>query len=265
MATNDDTKKTGGLGEVILNPQSRKWCFTLNNYTEKEYENIKNYIGDKKYYVVGKEIGEEGTPHLQGYVEHKQAIKFSTLKNVCNRLHIEKAKGTKEQNFDYCTKDNNYICNYTPLKQRLLQKYEEIEWRSWQKNILNIIKEKPDNRTINVIVDEEGNKGKSFLCKYLCLKYNCIIADGKKDNVFNQILTTMDKGIEFEIVLLDIPRHNQDYVNYGCIEQIKNGLIYSGKYEGGQCIFDNVHVFIFTNEDLDYSKMSRDRWNVIRI
>lgn len=264
--TNDDIEKTGGGGNTSTPPSYRKWCFTLNNYTKKEFNDIKTYLSKgNKLWIVGEEIGEEGTPHLQGYIEAKSVIKFTTLKNLNNRLHLEKAKGDKWDNWNYCSKEGKYECNYEPIKKKLLKKYEKIEWKEWQQQILNIIKEEPDERIINVVVDEIGNKGKSFLCKYIYLTNECIIADGKKDNIFNQIKTKLDEEKEFKIILLDIPRHNKDYINYGCIEQIKNGLIYSGKYEGGDCLFDNVHVIIFSNEDLDYSKMSRDRWNVIRI
>ena len=38
-----------------------------------------------------------------------------------------------------------------------------------------------------IIEDEGGHNGKSTLCKYLDLVYNVLLADGKKDNIFNQL------------------------------------------------------------------------------
>ena len=109
-----------------------------------------------------------------------------------------------------------------------------------------------------------GNNGKSFLAKYIALKFGCIIADGKKDNIFNQVLMMEDKR---GIILLDVPRHNVDYINYGCLEALKNGLIYSGKYEGGQCIFDIPHIIVFMNDIPNgfYEKFSGDRYEMIWI
>ena len=63
--------------------------------------------------------------------------------------------------------------------------------------------------------------------------------------------------------MLDIPRHQLDYVGYGALEQLKNGMIYSGKYEGGTCLFDNPHVIVFANEPPKIEKMSLDRWKII--
>lgn len=68
-----------------------------------------------------------------------------------------------------------------------------------------------------------------------------------------------------KLIVVDCPRSQQDYINYGAIEQIKNGLIFSGKYEGTQLVFNSPHVIVFANEPPDYSKMSMDRWNVVQI
>lgn len=249
----------------------RKWCFTLNNYTEKEVENILLFFTQKKntLYIIGKEIGEQKTPHLQGYVEFKNQITFSRFKKVCDRLHLEKARGTREQNKKYCSKQSILKTNLPLTRtERLLQSYDTVTWKNWQQTILDIIETEPNDRTINWVYDPNGNSGKSFLCKYLVMKYNAIIADGKKDNIFNQIKIWLDNHEDHEdpkLIILDVPRYNIEYINMGTVEQIKNGLIYSGKYEGGICIFKSPHIFIFTNSLPDYTTLSKDRWNIIKI
>jgi len=89
-------------------PQSRRvgYCFTLNNWTEEEYSHILGI--PSKYLIVGKEIGESGTPHLQGYIHFERNVRFNTVKKYLPRAHIEQAKGTAEQNADYCKKDGNF-------------------------------------------------------------------------------------------------------------------------------------------------------------
>jgi hypothetical protein len=54
------------------------WCFTLNNYTTDELEFLSSSIlGSGEYnYIIGKEIGESGTPHLQGYIGAKGGKKW---------------------------------------------------------------------------------------------------------------------------------------------------------------------------------------------
>lgn len=89
-------------------PKSRAWAFTLNNYTDQEYVSILEN-SRSEYLVVGKEVGENGTPHLQGYVRFSNAIRLSSLKKILSgRAHFEIAKGSPEQNFKYCTKEGNF-------------------------------------------------------------------------------------------------------------------------------------------------------------
>lgn len=87
----------------------RSWCFTLNNYTDDEYNSIIN--STHRYLVVGKEIGENQTPHLQGYVEFTSAKTLSAVKKTLgsDRIHLEKRRGTPRQASDYCKKDNDFI------------------------------------------------------------------------------------------------------------------------------------------------------------
>lgn len=86
--------------------QSKYWCFTINNPRKnyKDLDGLKNW----SYMVVGNETGENGTPHLQGFVVFKTRTKFSTVKNQLAKAHIEQMKGTPKQASTYCMKDGNY-------------------------------------------------------------------------------------------------------------------------------------------------------------
>lgn len=85
--------------------RSRNWCFTLNNYTKEEYEYIKCVVCT--YLVVGEEVGESGTPHLQGYIEFENARAMSGVKKVLanDRVHLEPRRGSSRQASDYCKKE----------------------------------------------------------------------------------------------------------------------------------------------------------------
>lgn len=248
--------------------RSRRWCFTINNYTEDQLVSLSQvFQGDE--YVIGREVGEEGTKHLQGYLRFKNQKDFDYLKKLMPEAHIEKCKGKHEDNIKYCTKDGNYITNIDfrtaqeKIRDEVLNdEYENVVWKEWQQQVIDIIDGKPDKRKIFWYFEKEGNVGKSYLCKYLVLTRNVIICDGKKDNIFNQVSKMLEQGIQPSIVLLDIPRTYNEHVNYSAIESLKNGCMYSGKYEGTQCVFKIPHVVIFSNEEPDYSAMSADRWDV---
>jgi len=147
----------------------------------------------------------------------------------------------------------------------MLKKYDNTIWYPFQQKIIDICKNEPDDRTIYIIEDEGGRNGKSTLCKYLDLVYNVLLADGKKDNIFNQLKTMMDTGDTPNIVILDIPRDNAEYLQYGTLEQLKNGQVYSGKYVGGKCIYNSPHMFIFTNFEVKRELWTKDRIKLINI
>lgn len=105
------TKKTVEDTSCNTKVEARAWCFTLNNWLDNEYKVLLNWLRQKDSYILGKEIGEKGTEHLQGYFYHKNATCLKTLKNLNNRIHWEIAKKCKLANLNYCKKDNNYITN----------------------------------------------------------------------------------------------------------------------------------------------------------
>jgi len=47
--------------------QDRRYCFTWNNYTPADLELIQSKLSLFSYLVYGKETGDSGTPHLQGF------------------------------------------------------------------------------------------------------------------------------------------------------------------------------------------------------
>jgi len=84
----------------------RNMCFTINNYTKSDIECVKGLKWN--YLVLGLESGEEGTLHIQGYVELKNSVLFTTLKNKVPRAHWEKRKGTAREASDYCKKEGDF-------------------------------------------------------------------------------------------------------------------------------------------------------------
>lgn len=85
---------------------AKHWCFTLNNWTEEQLEEILNL--DLEYLVVGKEVGENGTPHLQGYFALKKKGRVLKLLKK-SKPHYEIMRGTPEQASAYCKKDGDFI------------------------------------------------------------------------------------------------------------------------------------------------------------
>lgn len=123
--------------------KSRGWCFTCNNWTEDDLERLKNIKCN--YMIIGSEIGENGTPHLQGYVYIPNARSLSgMIKKDFKGCHLEITKGTPEQNKIYCSKQE--IIYETG---ELPQKGKRTDLKKIKDEIIN------ENRTVDDIALED--------------------------------------------------------------------------------------------------------------
>lgn len=262
--------ETGNTSTVSPKKQiapSKKWCFTLNNYTSVDEEVFSTIVPECcKFAIIGREIGELcGTPHLQGYLEFivKKRPK-SVFSN--NRIHWQKAKGSKSDNIKYCSKENDILLCHP--KNKLVKTISPDLFYDWQKDIICTLKEEPDDRTIHWYWSNEGGIGKTTFCKYLVVKEECIVLGGKACDVRNGVIeyAKANSGDTPERILINIPRSfASEYVSYEAFENLKDMLFYSGKYEGGMVCGNCPHLFIFANFAPDISKMSADRWKIYNI
>lgn len=127
----------------------------------------------------------------------------------------------------------------------------------WQQWLFDMIQQR-NHRDIYIICDPKGNKGKSYFCLIMRDSFGAIVLRPQKVTDVRYLYNGE------EIVLFDMPR-NGDYEFYinGVVEEIKDGYVVSGKYEGKIIRQKNpVFVGIFTNSrygDEIAKKFSADR------
>lgn len=90
-----------------MNP-AKTWVFTWNNYDDAAIATVKSWEGSATRLTVSKEVGEEGTPHLQGAVTWKTAMRLTALKKLSPTAHWEVAMA-KEAAFLYCAKEGSEL------------------------------------------------------------------------------------------------------------------------------------------------------------
>lgn len=131
----------------MSNCKLRRICFTLNNYNDEDIKRITKYIEAKaKFGIFGKEIGENGTPHLQGFINLKTPERFRAVKNaISDRAHIEKAMGTDTENQRYCSKSDEYYTYGEPSFQGKRNDLHEVikTIQGGEKNIKVIAEKHP--------------------------------------------------------------------------------------------------------------------------
>ena len=66
---------------------TRRICFTKNKYEESDIDAL---LAEERfsYGIFGLEVGEQGTPHLQGYAEFHKKTKFATIAKKY-KMHCE--------------------------------------------------------------------------------------------------------------------------------------------------------------------------------
>jgi len=107
--------------------RSRGWCFTINNPTEQDDDDIKKLIDECQYVTYGVEQGEQETPHYQGYCYFSNTTRFAKIKKLLPRAHIEKQKGNNQEAIDYCHKDGNkYEWGTRPENSNQQSKWQNI-------------------------------------------------------------------------------------------------------------------------------------------
>lgn len=83
--------------------RARGFCFTWNN--PDGVPTLATFGGHARYLIYGHEVGEGGTPHLQGFVYFRQQVAFSTVLRMLPEAHFEIARGSVDDNVAYCSKD----------------------------------------------------------------------------------------------------------------------------------------------------------------
>lgn len=296
--------------------QNRRWCFTLNNYDDTSLLHLRalGESGITKYLIYGKETGQEGTRHLQGFVIFNASRTLLDVKLQLggNRFHCEIARGTSPQASDYCKKDGDFeehgelpvhqgkrtdwdrykdyvrdlgrvpnqreLANdFTSLYARYSRALVEIAKAvleppsltdsnprfGYQTRVCGRIEGEPNPRTIDFVVDPEGNSGKSWITQWALSKYpeeTQILGVGKRDDIAFAIDPTKS------IFLFDVPREQMQFFQYSLLEMLKNRIVMNNKYHSETKVLARVpYVAVFSNEMPNMDALSSDRYNIIEV
>jgi hypothetical protein len=133
-----------------------------------------------------------------------------------------------------------------------------------------VIENKPHCRAFNWFYDTEGNLGKTVHAKYYAERGACCVSAQTPSNIFFAIKDHVHKSGTLRVLIVDVPRDmtgvNENFA--GAIESIKDGLIFSGKYESGTVKLPSPTVIIFANAPMPAAfkyALSPDRWREVNL
>lgn len=297
--------------------RAKSWCYTLNNPSVAERTDVAELFNDPLnrivYHVFGREQGESGTPHLQGFILFSQEFRLTQVRNLIPRAHWEKRRGTLQQASEYCKKDGDFDefgtlpasatqgrrSDWDRLREHieeldgelpterslrvhfpgLMARYERAVWQyidallpemqlpdsepiDWQRPVVDLLESDADDRLIRFYVDPVGNSGKTWLCKYLlAARDDCqYLRPGKISDLAHAI------NPHKRCFLIDVPRDQMENLQYSVLEQLKDGMIFSPKYDSCMKMLRHTpHVLVFCNEYPRPGALSIDRVSVFQI
>jgi hypothetical protein len=145
----------------------------------------------------------------------------------------------------------------------LLSGYEGVVWKPWQQQLLDMVSNEPDDRTITWVWEPTGKVGKTFLANYLMASGQATLLEmGKKAD----LAYILSKDLK-RTVLIDLTRKVEDHMDglYSLAEGLKNRRMISPKYDSTILTFGKKHVIFFANFSPNMTAWSADRYNIIAL
>jgi len=102
----------------------RNYVFTHNNYPDTHLQD--NLVC--RYIIYGKEVGESGTPHLQGFVTFENGISHRSAINKLPGCHVEVAHSPQAA-IEYCKKEGDFTeRGIPPMENKRKGETQKICW-----------------------------------------------------------------------------------------------------------------------------------------
>jgi len=242
--------------------------------------------GIVKKYTIQLEEGDGGYKHWQGrisIIKKRRLGEFKKFITTSGRILPNYIKPTTnaallQGEAFYLLKEDTRIDGPWTEKDEPQEQYIPRQYRGiidkltpFQKAIFDSGNEF-DTRQINLIVDTNGNRGKSTI-SVLCELFGHGIDMPPVNDAEKMIQTICDICEARNMrspspVCIDLPRAmNKEKLNglYTAIEQIKKGKLYDFRYKYKQWWIDSPQIWVFSNFAPDFMLLSSDRWKVWQI
>jgi len=236
---------------------------TLNNpvQTPEQVEQIFRSL-EVEAYIFQLEEGSSKTPHFQGCIKFKNPRVWP--KEALPGAHWEKCRNWK-QSVNYCQKLEGRLAGPWSYGVAIKPPLKVItELYPWQQVIFDRLKMPSDDRKILWIWESDGAVGKTQLCKLICAtnKNALFVGSGKPSDVKFAIAAMLQDERYPEIVLFGLPRAYES-LNCTILEEVKDGIFFSSKYESGMVMFNSPHVVVFANRPPEsLGDLTPDRWEI---
>lgn len=241
-----------------------KYCATINaeDYREHTVVRLLQLLDLHEAYL-GREVGNGGYRHYQCAIDCAGDLRAFVDNNQLG-WHIEDCVSWNDS-INYCRKTDDYRYVGDSIEER---EYQRIAGRP-----NNIVGTRIDqhlrnqnDRCISICVDTVGGTGKTTH-GYIRVRRGEWFTVPRTAETPVRIMDYIAMHYKNEgVIWIDLPRSRKVDVDLAeCLEDIKDGLIASAKYEGRIRLIRGVKVLVTTNHWIDktaYKMLSADRWDV---
>ncbi len=217
-------------------------------------------------FVFQEELSPTGYHHYQMLLCFTQRMRVSTaIKFLGNAIGGNPQVRASSRTFaPYHSKPQTWVAGpwskgISGVRTEPLDLVPVRDLTTWQRVILEMCTTKClTKRAIYWLWSEAGGTGKTALCKRLEDQCDAMLFERKASDIASRVLL---EGVK-QCYVCHLSRDTQVTGEYKMIENLKDGLLSSGKFKGGQANFNSPHVLIFANYPPDEFRLSADRWQV---
>lgn len=241
-----------------------KYVATISRESIKEHHLVRLLqLMDLHEAYIGRETGKRGYRHYQCCIDCAgDLLRFNSEHQL--GWHIENCVSWGDS-VQYCRKTGNYRYLGNRIEEREFRRIERRPPSIVGKRIQQHI-DKQNDREISICVDTIGGTGKSTY-GYLHVRSGQWFTVPRTEETPVRIMDFIARHYDNEeVIWIDLPRTLKvDSRMAECLEDIKDGLIASAKYEGSIRLIRGVKILVTTNHWIEkeaYKTLSQDRWDI---
>lgn len=280
-----------------MSKPSKTWDITINNWTPEDLQLLRSWTEEVSKMCVAAEVGEQGTPHLQGRITFKRAYRFAGVAKLgIKHWHWEATKAAQDDL--YCRKaGSDVLIDVNNTRPGARTDLESACALVKEKGARAVAREMPEvyvkyhkglealEEALEEIEPDDGFEPLPWQAEILSMLKGP--ADRRKilwvwettGNVgksrFAEHLIrdhgayvlsgkVADMSYAYKkapIVVFDVPREEAENMShlYAFAEKLKNGFFFSGKFKSAMKVFRPPHVIFFSNRAPPVGAWSGDR------
>lgn len=202
-----------------------------------------------------REFGRMPKTSTKGKRNDLEAFKDAVKSGVHNMAQL------REEHAAVCAKFPGYVSSYVNDRVSLGIRVPSYQLYQWQADLHRKLILAPHPRKITFVVDPVGNKGKTWYALYYCQLHDNaqVLVMGPQRDMAHVLNVTS------RVVFVDCTRSKVELLNYDFLETVKNGYVFSPKYDSHIKRMLTPHLVVMMNQMPDMARLSPDRYDIVEL